>query len=377
MDREIPERCPVCGTVSPLERVHILAMNSTNGEPRENNVIWLCPNCHYEMDRGSLRGFEFESVLARLMKSSGQFEADSVVQDALVVGRDRQNRIDIKAIAKGTHEALLVECKTSPLFSARWIDEVAKQLRWFKTALQNGSLVLAVATRVNTQQRNAFKVQGIDVWDLDEIARRFADHLKGIEHPVLRPMLLGIASLQNPASAKTPEALLSEELVGLKAGRPTWSEYQRLIGRIFERAFVPPLSPPLTEHSDQSGRNRRDIVLPNYAETGFWSHLRTRYAADFIVVDAKNYVDKIGKEQALAMLHYLKEDGAGLFGILVTRKGPSEACMHALANHWIRHKKLVITLSDDDVLQMLRLKESQGSPETVIRQTIEAFRLSL
>ena len=77
------------------------------------------------------------------------------------------------------------------------------------------------------------------------------------------------------------------------------------------------------------------------------------------------------------MLHYLKEDRAGLFGILVTRKGPSEACMHALANHWIRHRKLVIALSDDDVLQMLRLKEGQGSPETVIRQTIEAFRLSL
>src|SRR5258708_1915986 len=173
------------------------------------------------------------------MKASGQYETDSVVQDALVVGIDRQNRIDIRATAKGSHKTLLIECKTSPLFSARWVDEVAKQLGWFKTVFQNGSLVLAVATRVNAEQRNAFKIHGIDVWDLDEIARRFVDHLNEVEHPVLRPMLLGIASFQNPASAKTPEAALSEELVGLKAGKVTWSEYQRLIGRILERVFVP------------------------------------------------------------------------------------------------------------------------------------------
>ena len=86
MNLEPPERCPVCSTASLL--VEIVATPLKRSEPREDNVIWLCPSCHYELDRGSLQGFEFESVLARLMKASGQFETDSVVQDAIVVGMD-------------------------------------------------------------------------------------------------------------------------------------------------------------------------------------------------------------------------------------------------------------------------------------------------
>jgi hypothetical protein len=105
--------------------------------------------------------------------------------------------------------------------------------------------------------------------------------------------------------------------------------------------------------------------------------MRSRYAADFIVVDAKNYTEEIGKEEALQILHYLKEDGAGPFGILISREGLSDACRSALANHWIRHGKLVICLSDEEIIQMLRLKEPGAPPETVIRQAIEDFRLSL
>jgi ribosomal protein L37AE/L43A len=95
VDQERPERCPVCGASAPLERVKIVATASGRSEPREESAIWICPSCHYEMDRGSLRELEFESFLAQLMKASGQFEANSVVQDARVVGLGRQNRIDI------------------------------------------------------------------------------------------------------------------------------------------------------------------------------------------------------------------------------------------------------------------------------------------
>jgi hypothetical protein len=105
--------------------------------------------------------------------------------------------------------------------------------------------------------------------------------------------------------------------------------------------------------------------------------MRVRYGADFIVADAKNHCEEIGKDEALQMLHYLKEDGAGLFGLLITRKGMAESCHQALTNHWIRHGKMVIGLSDTDVLQMLRLKEGGDNPEAVIRQAIEGLILSL
>jgi hypothetical protein len=83
----------------------------------------------------------------------------------------------------------------------------------------------------------------------------------------------------------------------------------------------PPLSTPIVELSDESGTNRRDIILPNYAERGFWSFVRERYCADFIVVDAKNHADCVGKTEALQVLNYLKAHGAGLLGLIVSRAG--------------------------------------------------------
>jgi len=376
MEQRIPDRCPVCGAATPLSRADIVPRGAKrDGGPE--SFIWLCANCHQQMDSGQIREFEFEAVLAELMRASKQYEDGSIREDAPMQGGDRQYRVDLTGIEKSSGRTIVIECRSGASTSLRLLEGLAPVVEQYKALVPNGEFVLAIATRLAAERRAIFTMRGIEVWDLDEIARRFQDQLNGIQHPVLRPLLLSIAALHNPTAPKTPEALLSAELESIQSGREQASAYQRLISRILERLFVPPLAPLRWEYSDAEGYNRRDIILPNYSESGFWAYLRERYAADFIVVDAKNLTDEIGKDEALQILHYLKADGAGLFGLLITRKGLSEACQHALANHWTRHGKMVICLTDEDILQMLRLKEAGGEPESVIRQAIETFRLGL
>jgi hypothetical protein len=329
------------------------------------------------MADGQIRHFEFQSVLAGLMRASGQFEQNSVQEEAAVGGLNRGERVDISAVDKKTQKKVIVECKTSSGINPRHLEQISEQLERYKQHLPNSEIVLAVSSRTPPELRGDLAKLGVALWDLDQIAQRFHGNLNEVQHPILRPMLLGIASLHDQPQVPTPESILADELKAIPPGRDDWTAYQRLVKRILERLFVPPLAPPLSEKPDSDGRNRRDIILPNYSESGFWAYMRSRYAADFIVADAKNFTEEIGKDEALKILHYLKEDGAGLFGILISRKGLSEACQHALANHWIRHGKMVICLSDVDVLQMLRMKEGGDTPETVIRQAIEDFRLSL
>lgn len=376
MEKHNQDRCLICGAIGPLSRAHIVPRTLKLGTKHED-FMWLCANCHQQMDRGQVREFEFEAVLAGLMRASKLYEDGSVREDAPMGGDERHHRVDLTAVEKSSGRTVVIECKSGTATSLRLLEELAADIDRYKEIVPNGEFVLAVATRFAPERRSVFTMRGIEVWDLDEIASRFHDQLSKIQHPVLGPILLGIAALNSPTASKTPEALLSEELTSIKPGREQASTYQRLIRRILERLFVPPLAPPLWEHADAEGYNRRDIILPNYAESGFWAYMRQRYAADFIVADAKNFTDDIGKGEALQILNYLKADGAGLFGLLITRKGLSEACQHALADHWTRHGKMVICLSDNDVHQMLRLKEANESPEAVIRQGIEGFRLGL
>jgi len=82
--------------------------------------------------------------------------------------------------------------------------------------------------------------------------------------------------------------------------------------------------------------------------------LRSQYAADYIVVDAKNYTGKVNKSQVLQIANYLKTHGAGRFAMIFSRKGgDGGGCLVRLREQWAIHKKMILIFSDDDVERML------------------------
>jgi hypothetical protein len=73
-----------------------------------------------------------------------------------------------------------------------------------------------------------------------------------------------------------------------------------------EYLFTPPLAKPIPELTDKDKVNRRDFILPNYTENGFWAFLREKYTTDYIVIDAKNHRGKIKKNEVLQIISATK-----------------------------------------------------------------------
>jgi hypothetical protein len=118
--------------------------------------------------------------------------------------------------------------------------------------------------------------------------------------------------------------------------------------------------------------------MPNYAEAGFWSFLRQKYEADYIIIDAKNHTRKVKKSDVLQIANYLKSHGAGLFGLIVSRKGgDTGSCEHTLREQWLVHRKLILILDDEDIKSMLMAKSDGRRVEEILGQRIEQFRLSM
>lgn len=367
----IPKQCLVCGAVAPLHAVHITPR--TRGQ-RQHDFVYMCANCHAQLDRGTLRELEFEIVLADLMQASGRYTSVSV-EPSLINARGERRRPDI--VAQTGAKTLLIECKSAQTIGGGRLREAVAQLKEYGDESGARQLVLALPARLTQMEKASVEADGIQVWDLDSIASQFHDQLNGVTHPVLRPLLLAAAALGAPDAPISPEARLLGELRATKPGRESWGEFQKLVARVLERLFCPPLSAPIIETSDASRTNRRDIILPNYAETGFWRFVRERYDADYVAVDAKNYSDAVGKMEALQLLNYLKRHGAGLLGLIVTRQGPDEGCIVTMKEHWAQHQKLLVVLADEHIERMLRAREAGSPPEDVIRQAIEEFRLSI
>ena len=134
---------------------------------------------------------------------------------------------------------------------------------------------------------------------------------------------------------------------------------------------------PHTESSDATGVNRRDLILPNYVDHGFWYFLRQAYRADYIVIDAKNHKKAIGKRDVLQIANYLKPQGAGMFAVIASRKGAGPAGRVTIREQWMGNGKMIVSLQDEDMEEMLMGASTGGDATEVIGRLVEKFRLSM
>lgn len=224
---------------------------------------------------------------------------------------------------------------------------------------------------VTDRQGAYFERHEIAVWD--------GPYLKHLGQSVGLPAadLLGLEAGVGPAPAERPSPAveLERRLTAIAPEKDEWSLYQSLCGDVLAYLFCPPLQQPIGESANESKVNRRDFVLPNYADAGFSHFMRTEFRAHYVVVDAKNYTRGVKKGEILQLANYLSAHGAGLFGLILTRTAAARSAELTRREQWIIHQKLILVLNDDDLRQMLSLKASGGRPEDIVRQQIEDFRL--
>jgi hypothetical protein len=274
---------------------------------------------------------------------------------------------------EGTWQSIIIECKSSATFTFERLNAAIAQLRVYRDFSPSSKLVLAFPGTLSKQASQILRSSNIEIWDSSYLSHRFAYQIRKVQHPILQSVLTGV----KPVPVGSPEQILMDELDLCKPGKKQWGVYQKLVGAILEQLFCPPLLNPLPQKQDVYDVNRRDYIMPNYAEFGFWSVLRLEYSAHYIVIDAKNHRGNVKKDSILQVANYLKTYGTGLFGLIVCRNGCDRSSTHLLREAWIVDRKLIIILTDYDLKEMLIAKSSRAQPETIIRQRIEDFRLGL
>ena len=331
-------------------------------------------NTGYQYQRLSSQdfmAFEFHSYIIKMMKQNPDFK-DIQPECRLKIG-DPPVLVDVACDYKG--KRTLVEIKQTPPFTKDRLLTYIAQLHQYLKVEPHAALVLLFSGSVPEDYYNIATERRIDIWDSEKLRQIFCNQLGILENTPLYHLFY-LAPNKSTSSSQT--ARFISELGNILPGRDDCYKYQRKCKDIFEYLFSPPLGKPHYENRDETNTNRRDIIFPNYAESGFWEFLRNKYAADYILIDAKNYTDDIKKDAVLQMSNYLKSFGAGLFGIILSRNQPSNGALITRREHWIAYKKLIVFLDDVDIKQMLKTKEDNiVLAEEVIKEKIEQFRLKL
>jgi len=180
-----------------------------------------------------------------------------------------------------------------------------------------------------------------------------------------------------PSPLDTTGSELSEELRALPPGKAQWSKFEKLCEKILKYLFEDHLAGWSKQHRTDDELNRFDYVCRIKPSTDYWNFLLHQMHSRYIIFEFKNYEEAIRQGQVLTTEKYLLEKGLRRVAIMFTRKGPHSSALKTTQGAMRESGKLILILNDEQVCQMLTMKEKGSDPTDLLFEITDDFLLSL
>lgn len=150
-------------------------------------------------------------------------------------------------------------------------------------------------------------------------------------------------------------------------------KYEDAICSLLPSVLYPYLDFAKDQSRTETGTTIRDLIFYNTQSDPFLLDLHTEYGSQQIVFELKN-VAAVERDHINQLNRYMT-DSLGKFGVLVTRNRLSRARMQSTIDLWSGQRRCIVTLTDEDVEQMVELFDSkQRSPLDVIKKKYVEYR---
>lgn len=171
------------------------------------------------------------------------------------------------------------------------------------------------------------------------------------------------------------EETLRRRIDAVPQGKPGWKRFEDACTDALMHLFVPPLTAPMRQPRTYSGTDRRDAILPNrnHSQDNPWGHLLVELDARMVLFEFKNYsTEPVGKDEVNQTRNYLSQP-IGRLGILISRTGYAPGASVKRNGAYSEDKKVILLLSDEDLKEMLYMKERGEDPADLVMDAIERF----
>ncbi|MBO2927257.1 restriction endonuclease [Metapseudomonas otitidis] len=202
----------------------------------------------------------------------------------------------------------------------------------------------------------------------DSTPTGFSDDAVGFENTLTPPRFV---------HRRKPGKKLAVKLAKIPTGPEGWSDYEKHCSKILEYLFEDNLTGWHPQQSTTDNLNRYDLVCRVIPSTDFWSLISQALSSRYIIFEFKNYGEKIKQEQILTTEKYLLEQALRKTAIIFSRKGASESAIKMSQGAMRENGKLIITLSDSDVIEMLDRKDRGSDPSDYLFYLVDDFLLTL
>jgi hypothetical protein len=155
----------------------------------------------------------------------------------------------------------------------------------------------------------------------------------------------------------------------------TPSEYENLCLKVSVFLFDPYLT-AFKKLATTDDANRYDFICRIKSGAPFWDTLARDFRTRSILFECKNYEKKITADQIYSTERYLFSGALRTVCFLISRLGPDDGCKRAAQGALRESGKLILLLSNNDLIRMLQFTEEDG-PQSYIEEAIWDFVTTL
>ncbi|WP_136513934.1 restriction endonuclease [Geomonas edaphica] len=215
----------------------------------------------------------------------------------------------------------------------------------------------------------------IRVWDRAVLNLLLHTHPE-IMQKYFNPYAKAVEQIQAEWANRDSERVRYEaRLKACSSGQMHFRSYEDLGVEILQFLFPTDLGEPRVQARTEDGVERRDVLFRNNRLTRFFKRIGDRFDADFIIVDFKNYADPIGGEVVNDVATYANK-ALGRFLIIVSRKGGNEGASAAQLRRFRNDQRLILIVSDAQLMEMIERKESGESPDDILEDLLDELLIA-
>lgn len=172
---------------------------------------------------------------------------------------------------------------------------------------------------------------------------------------------------------------LIEEVINWKPETRKSFEYENLCTRILNNLFASDLT--LWSEQQKSNENlfRFDLIckIKDDVQEAFWRFIEEYFKSKYIIFEFKNYSEEISQKEIYTTDKYLYAKALRCVAIIISCYGEDKNAKKAIKGTLRENGKLIISISNKDLIELLYVKLQGGSPADYLYNKLDIMLIEL
>lgn len=170
---------------------------------------------------------------------------------------------------------------------------------------------------------------------------------------------------------------LINEFEKLSTGKVTARKYEELCTRTLKYLFEEYLAGWVEQNNTVDDLHRMDLICRVKRGNEFWDFIKENLNSRYVLFEFKNYTNQIKQTQVYTTEKYLYNTALRTVCFLISRKGASDSAQKAISGILRETGKVIIPLSDQDMVNLLRCKNEGQLPEDYLSDLLDGLLMKL